>query len=243
MNVVHYIIYFIVFLFVIYYINNTLLGTYQNGSNVPTPGYLIRGENLDTSNSMQDPNKLLSDLHDDISKRNQTSQTGGNPYGYSAAEIPASTCCLPGSPGASQYNYGGNQQSCGPVTVFDPDGLAKSDNFRHSTPEVINSRMQNWIPQHMISQLHYVGPFEPVQVEAANQNEVESTCYFKSEKTNLAQYFKANPDLYLATDKFSTFKPFVPFTDKWKEDSDCYNNSMYQTDKSIPGNFVVNKVL
>lgn len=215
---------YILFFGVILFIGYLILS--NNNQNIATPGYLIDEDNLDGEYIVEAHKDLIDDLNTDIK------QAGGG------------ACCLPGSPGANQYNYGPNAGGkCGPVTVFDPNGLGKSENFRKSTPEVINGRTQNWIPPHLISQLHYVGPFQETEIQASNQNVIESTCNFVSEKTNLAQYFKANPDLYLATDKYSTFKPFVPFTDSWKEQSDCFNNIKYSTDKSIPGNFVVNKVL
>lgn len=235
MNLIRYILFFGIILFIGYYIKaNNLLKMDKQG--VATPGYLIDKdqdqEQDSTGQACKASDQLLHDLNKDLEM-----QSGG-------AEANDGSCCLPGSPGANQYNYGKNATSkCGPVTTFDPNGLGKSENFRKSTPEVINGRTQNWIPPHLISQLHYVGPFEEVEVQASNQNVVESTCNFVSEKTNLAQYFKANPDLYLATDKYSTFKPFVPFTSAWKEQSDCFNNIKYADDRSIPGNFVVNKVL
>ena len=252
MDLLRYFLFFGIVLLIGYYIKNTLERSNNNNNNIQTPGYLIdnQEDGGEHNMSIDIQNKtLLNDLDRDINnytkeKSNANSidfkgiQTGGS----NGSDDP---CCLPGSPGANEYNYGKNAGAvgrCGPVTTFDPNGLAKSENFRHSTPEVINGRTQNWIPPPLISQLHYVGPFEPVEVQASNQNLVESTCNFVSEKTNLAQYFKANPDLYLATDQYSTYKPFVPFTSSWIEQSDCFNNIKYSTDNSIPGNFVVNKV-
>lgn len=235
MNLIRNLLFFGVILFIGYYIQkNGLSGI---GNAIQTPGYLIdREEGTEGNNMPSDNREVIEGLNKDLL------QVGGDISDGSLLE--GSSCCLPGSPGANQYNYGPNRGGkCGPVTTFDPNGLGKSENFRKSTPEVINGRMQNWIPPHLISQLHYVGPFQETEVQASNQNMVESTCNFVSEKTNLAQYFKANPDLYLPTDKYSTTKPFVPFTNAWKEQSDCFNNIKYADDKSIPGNFVVNKVL
>eukprot|EP00734_Pompholyxophrys_sp_LG126_P000016 Pompholyxophrys_sp_v1_NODE_1_length_32789_cov_6.460653.p16 type:complete len:244 gc:universal NODE_1_length_32789_cov_6.460653:2559-1828(-) len=243
MDLIRYVLFFGIILFIGYYIKTNIFDKSNSSSAVQTPGFLIDREaenindspnpyHLEATNTVESNRDLINDLDRDQLGGSYRNQKGGS-------------CCLPGSPGANEYNYGKHaaDSKCGPVTVFDPNGLGKSDNFRKSTPEVINGRTANWIPPHMISQLHYVGPFEEVEVQASNQNVVESTCNFVSEKTNLAQYFKANPDLYLATDKFSTFKPFVPFTSAWKEQSDCFNNIKYSDDRSIPGNFVVNKVL
>lgn len=236
MDLIRYILFFGIILFIGYYIKTNMLDKGQIGTALQTPGFLIdqdqqEQENMTIEATNHTNQALIDDLNKDLSQVGGAKQKGG-------------PCCLPGSPGANEYNYGKNAGGkCGPVTTFDPNGLDKSENFRKSTPEVINGRTHNWIPPHMISQLHYVGPFEETEVQASNQNVVESTCNFVSEKTNLAQYFKANPDLYLATDKYSTFKPFVPFTNAWKEQSDCFNNIKYADDRSIPGNFVVNKVL
>jgi len=160
----------------------------------------------------------------------------------------------PGSPGANQYNYGLSVdcgckgvtgdllQKCGKVSTFDANDLALKNNFRQSTPQVINKIKDNWIPPHLISKLHYVGPHKVNEVNASNQNLSECPANFGSEKTNLEQYFKANPDLYEDIDKFSTFTPYVPFTQSWTDKSDCFNNIAYYSNRTAPSHFIVNKI-
>lgn len=170
---------------------------------------------------------------------------------------------LPGSPGASQYNYGLSvdcgcegvtgdlisgkaicpdcEKKCGVKYTFDKNADARKINFTKSTPEVINTGIQNSTPNHLISKIHLTEPHD-YEVIPSNQAVMESPCDFKSEKTNLEQFFKANPDLFLPGDQNNPHKPFVPYTDAWKDSSDCFNNYKYQTDQTSPSHFIVNKV-
>lgn len=170
---------------------------------------------------------------------------------------------LPGSPGASQYNYGLSancgcegvtgdlisrkaicpdcESKCGVKYTFDKDEHARMINFAKSTPEVINTGVQNYIPNHMIPQIHLTEPHD-YEVIPSNQVVNESPCDFKSEKTNLEQFFRANPDLFSSGERNDPHKPYVPYTDAWTESSDCVNNYMYQTEQTYPSHFIVNKV-
>lgn len=159
---------------------------------------------------------------------------------------------LPSGVGASQYNYDisidcpegtlpDQAPRCGIPKGFDKNEMAIKNNYIKSTPEVINLEINNRIPNHLISQVQLTEPRE-YEIQASNQNVTESPCHFESEKTNLAQYFKANPDLFAGTDKWSPFVPYVPYTEEWQQKSDCYNNRLYEIDTSAPLNFLVNKI-
>ena len=116
-----------------------------------------------------------------------------------------------------------------------------SYNYQKSGPEVISTQINNRIPNHLISQLHKVEPHD-YHVEAANQSVRERECQFGSEKTNLEQFFKANPDLFLDTDQYSTHKPYVPYSHEWEDKSDCYNNIISYQDESAPSHYIVNRI-
>lgn len=237
------------------------------GFTVKTDGYILNNvlAKLGIESNKESTQILLNDLNNDIKDFVQPS--------ISLDQIPYSTndpsnckrCYnfLPGSPGASQYNYGfttdcGCQgvtgdlisgknkcsncdKKCGVKYLIDKDEAGKAINYSKSTPEVINLDKNNYIPNHLISQLHPTFPNDNI-VLPSNQVVNESPCNFKSEKTNLEQYFKANPDLFLPGDLNSVHKPYVPYTDAWVESSDCYNNIKYMSDQSEPSHFIVNKV-
>lgn len=111
----------------------------------------------------------------------------------------------------------------------------------------INLQINNHIPNHLISkiQLSEVREFE---IEPANNNIAESPAYFQSQFTNLASYFKMNPELFDPNkDRRNQIDPpsvpYVPYTTEWQGASDCFNNVLYDSvKKNPPVAFISSKV-
>jgi len=192
-------------------------------------------------------NQSIENFDNDLSCATCVAKVTDNPIGCKDCYS-----LIPSGAGASQFNYDVSTDCpgvlpdqvsgrCGNVKAFDREDMAVKDNYYKSTPEVINLQVNNRIPNHLISQVQLT-PVQENEILPSNELVKESPCDFVSERTNLSQYFKGNPDLFLNTNKWSTFVPYVPYTYEWQEKSDCYNNRLYELDTSAPLNFLVNKI-
>jgi hypothetical protein len=111
----------------------------------------------------------------------------------------------------------------------------------------INLQINNSIPNHLITRVQ-LSELRDFEIEPANNYVAESPAYFQSEFTNLAAYFKLNPDIFdPLKDKRNMITPpavpYVPYQKEWTNASDCFNNIKYDSvPKNPPIDFIATKV-